>query len=109
MIVLALLATSLFAADLTGQWDFTVETDAGSGNPAFVLKQEGEKLSGTYTGALGSSEITGSVRGNKVTITFEVSGAKVVYEGTVEADGTLKGTVDLGGQASGTFTASRHK
>ena len=31
----------------------------------------------------------------------------VPYAGTVERDGTLKGTVDLGGQASGTFTAKR--
>jgi hypothetical protein len=109
LLVLALLATSLFGADLTGPWTFEVETDAGSGSPSFVLKQDGEKLTGTYEGALGNAEITGTVKANRITIEFEVSGAKVVYEGTIEDNGTLKGTVDLGGQAKGVFTATRRK
>jgi hypothetical protein len=109
LLAFILLAASLFGADLTGSWTFEVETDAGSGSPTFVLKQDGEKLTGTYAGALGNAEVTGTVKANRITIEFEASGAKVVYEGTIEENGTLKGTVDLGGQAKGTFTAARRK
>ncbi|MBC8166610.1 MAG: hypothetical protein H7Y20_12150, partial [Bryobacteraceae bacterium] len=61
------------------------------------------------SGALGNAEVTGSISGSKLTITFEVSGSKILYEGALEKDGTVKGTVDLGGQAKGTFTGSRNK
>src|SRR5262249_50860484 len=37
--------------DVTGAWSLTVETEAGSGNPSFNFKQEGEKLTGKYKGA----------------------------------------------------------
>jgi hypothetical protein len=37
--------------DLTGAWSVTVETEAGSGNPSFTFKQEGEKLTGNTKGS----------------------------------------------------------
>ncbi len=50
VLVLAALAT---AADISGTWKVTVEIQGNTGSPTFVLKQEGEKLSGTYSGLLG--------------------------------------------------------
>lgn len=103
---LILIAASLLAADVSGTWNAKVETDAGGGTPVFVLKQSGEKLSGTYTGALGDAEVSGSVKGEDVVIQFEVQGAKIIYTGKLDAAGqTMKGKVDLAGMASGTFTA----
>jgi hypothetical protein len=107
LVLLLMLSAALFAADMTGKWVFDVETDAGSGSPVFVLKQEGEKLSGTYSGALGEAKVAGSVRGTDVTIEFEASGYKVVYKGTLEGETKVKGTVDIGGQAKGTFNGSK--
>ncbi|MFV8227053.1 hypothetical protein ACNKXV_13975, partial [Christiangramia aquimixticola] len=49
--------------DLTGTWTVDVQTDMGSGNPTFVLKQEGEKITGTYSGSLGDSQVTGTLKG----------------------------------------------
>jgi hypothetical protein len=73
----------------------------------FVLKQEGEKLRGTYSGALGEAKVTGSVKGQDVTIEFNL-GAAIVYTGKLEESGkTITGTCDLGGQASGTFKATK--
>ena len=97
-------------SEVTGTWNFAVETDAGSGNPVFTLKQEGEKLSGTYKGMLGEAAVTGSVKGREVTIEFDherVNG-KIRYTGTLDADSkSMKGKVAFGDAGSGTFTAAK--
>ncbi len=101
-------AACLFAADVSGTWQGKVETDMGSGAPVFVLKQEGERLTGTYSGTLGEAPLSGTVKGQDVTLEIEVQGAKIVYTGKLDADGkTMKGKVDLAGMASGTFTAQK--
>lgn len=100
-------ALMLWAAELTGKWEFQVETSAGSGTPRFDLVQKGEALSGQYAGALGEAEVKGSIKGEDVEIRFEVSGNTVVYRGKVEKDGTMKGSVDIAGQATGTWTGTR--
>src|SRR2546426_1135342 len=108
-VVVALLATSVLAAvDLTGTWNCKVVLGEQSGTPTFVLKQQGEKLTGTYSGALGDAPVTGTVKGSDVTIDFEASGAQIHYAGKVDKDGKkIEGTCDYGGQASGTFVATK--
>src|SRR5215471_474698 len=104
-----LLAASAFAIDLTGTWNAKVELSTGqSGSPTFVLKQDGEKLTGTYSGTLGNAPVTGTVKGDDVTLEFDVSGTKVTYKGKIDSTGKkMEGTCDYGGQASGTFTATK--
>jgi hypothetical protein len=105
---LILIAASLLAADVSGTWNAKVETDAGSGTPVFVLKQSGEKLSGTYSGTLGEGKVSGSVKGEDVVIELEVQEMKVLYTGKLDAAGqTMKGKVDFAGIATGTFTAAK--
>ena len=105
---LILAAALLLGADVSGTWNFNVETDAGAGTPVFVLKQNGEKLTGSYSGALGEAQIAGTVKGEEVTIEFEVQGAKILYTGKLDATArAMKGKVDLAGMASGTFTATK--
>jgi hypothetical protein len=98
--------------DLSGKWAFTVQTDAGTGSPTVTLKQDGEKLTGHYSSpTLGEADLTGSVKGKdlKFSFTANVQGTslEVTYTGTIEDKDTLKGTLDLGGLAQGTFTAKR--
>ena len=98
--------------DLTGTWTFSVTTDAGTGTPTVTLKQAVDTLTGHYSSqALGEADLKGTIKDNKLSFVFDanVQGTtfKVTYTGTVEADGTLKGTVDLGGYGGGTFTAKR--
>ncbi len=97
------------AVDLTGAWDVEVQTDQGSGNPAFIFKQEGEKLTGSYKGLLGESALTGTVKGDKVEFSFKVSGqleGTVSYTGTTDGK-TMKGKVSLAGMGEGTFTGKK--
>ena len=106
------LTTSAIAADanVAGEWDFTVESPAGTGTPHFSLKQEGATLSGTYKGALGEAPVTGSVKGNAVTIQFRVDAQgmemDVIYKGTVDG-ASISGTVTLGDFGEGKFTGKK--
>jgi len=97
--------------DVTGKWVFSVETSAGSGTPNFTFKQDGEKLTGHYSGQLGEAELTGTVKGQAISFTFtaDVDGNKidVTYTGTVEGKDAMKGTVKLAGVGEGTFTGKR--
>src|SRR5262245_41344528 len=98
--------------DVTGKWLFTVQTEAGTGEPTVTLKQDGEKLTGHYSSQLlGEADLTGSVKGQQFTFSFTANAQgtslEVKYSGTVESKDALKGSVDLGGLGSGTFTAKR--
>ena len=111
IVCLLLLALPLLAADLTGTWDVLVETSAGSGSPLFKLQQQGEKLTGSYIGALGEAAVTGTVKGDVVEFSFETeatgSKAKVEYKGTITSPTTMKGTLKLGDLGEGTWTAKK--
>jgi hypothetical protein len=97
--------------DLTGKWTFNVQTDAGSGTPTMTIKQDGEKLTGHYSGQLGEADFTGSVKGSDFSFSFAVDaqGTKldVTYKGTIENKDAVKGTVSIAGLGEGTFTGKR--
>lgn len=97
--------------DVTGKWVLQVQTDAGSGTPTVTFKQDGEKLTGHYSGQLGEADFTGSVKASAITFRFTGSAQgqtfEVTYSGTVEGNDSMKGSVDIGGVASGTFTGKR--
>jgi hypothetical protein len=107
-----LLATVLTAADISGKWTFNVETSGGSGTPSFVIKQDGEKLTGTYSGLFGERPFTGTLKGNQVTIEVKVevegNAATVVYTGEVESNTKMKGKVKLGEIGEGTWTGTKN-
>jgi hypothetical protein len=97
--------------DVTGKWAFAVETSAGSGTPTITLKQDGEKLTGHYSGQLGEADLTGSVKGQSVSFKFtaDVQGnaLECTYTGTAETKDAMKGKVSIAGLGDGTFTAKK--
>jgi hypothetical protein len=99
--------------DVSGEWVFDVSTSQGSGSPTFVFQQDGEKLTGTYKGLFGEAELAGTVKGKELKFSFTAKGQgtelAITYEGEIESNDSVKGTVDLGGMASGTFTGKRKK
>lgn len=95
--------------DLTGTWVLNVKTDAGSGTPTFTLKEDTEgKLTGTYTGQLGESEVKGTIKDNVFHLEFLVQEILITYNGTIENE-TMSGKVVLGTMGSGTFTGKKNK
>ena len=73
-------------------------------------ESHGEKLTGKYNGQFGSADLTGTVKGNAIQFSFtiDVQGqqAPATYKGTIEK-ATMKGTMDIGGMVTGTFTAKK--
>jgi hypothetical protein len=108
--VILALAPAL-AADVTGTWNFAVELSVGSGNPTFVFRQTGEKLTGTYSGTLGEAPVTGKVEGDNIEFAFEADAAgekfRAVYRGVIKGGKVMEGKVDYGDFGSGTFTAKK--
>jgi hypothetical protein len=98
--------------DVTGTWALQIDLGGGQGgSPSVALKQEGEKLTGTYSSqVVGEHQVVGTVKGNAVTFGFEASfdgnAVRVTYSGTVEKD-TMKGEVTFGDFATGTFTGEK--
>ena len=88
------------AVDISGTWAFSVSMEDARGPQnvpsTFVLKHEGEKL----TGAQGDNKVTGTVKGNKVA--FNVEGKnrsgepyKNAYTGAIESPTQMSGTVEF--------------
>lgn len=103
-----MLGVALSAADISGTWSADVTLDAGNGTATFVFKQSGEKLTGTYTGIVGTAAITGTVKGSDVEWSFENEQAgKISYKGKLDASGKIVGTVEYGQLGSGKFTAQK--
>ena len=101
--MLKLISTLMFcmpfawAADVTGTWQLTVETNQGSGSPTADFQQQGEQLTGTFHSTIfGDAKITGSVKGNAIEFGFDGDAGgqkiKVSYRGTIEGPSTMKGT-----------------
>jgi hypothetical protein len=98
------------ADDVSGNWDLKVETAQGTATPSITLKQQGEKLSGTYKGRMGERALEGSIKEGKirflVTLKFQDQEFLVTYSGTVEGN-SMSGTVQFGDAGTGKWTASR--
>lgn len=100
------------AVALTGKWQMTLEMEVGTSSPVLVLKHEGEKLTGTYTGRYGEYPLVGKVDGRKVefVVTISAEGTETVMSFAGEltaADGILRGSANLGGMGDATWLAKR--
>jgi len=109
MVAFVFLATGA-SADVSGTWSFAVEiTGVGGGTPTVTMVQDAQgNITGTYTGQLGSgAPITGKAAANEFEFTMTSEMGSVTYKGALQEDGTVKGTLDLGGMGSATFTGKK--
>jgi len=106
----AVLTVGAQSTNVTGNWKLTIETPNGNGNPSLVLKQDGEKLTGTYKGRFGDSPLEGTVKGKEIKFTFKVNAQgqdlKVEYAGAVDGD-TMKGKAKYGDMFDANFTGKK--
>jgi hypothetical protein len=112
--VLALgLAISAWAADITGQWTATFNTQVGEQHYTYTFKVEGEKLTGTAKSDNGTVAIeNGTVKGDDVSFVenLDYQGQKlaITYTGKISGD-EIKFTRDVAGAAKEDLVAKRVK
>ena len=102
------------APTVTGKWAVTLETEAFTANPALELKQDGEKITGSYTGRYGAFPLTGKIKERALEFSFKMNaeGTDVVmaFAGEVAVDGqTMKGRATLGEMGDATWSAKKEK
>jgi hypothetical protein len=71
-----------------------LDTPGRAAQPTMQVQQDGSKLSGTFQDESGSSQLTGSIAGNKVSFSVQIPGRPMTV--------ALAGTAD-GDKMSGTF------
>lgn len=106
-------------ATATGTWTLNVNL-GGSGNErqemsaTLTLQQQGERLTGSLQGQLGSGTIaSGTVTGSDINFTVPITlpapasqTTDAIFTGTL-AGGEMHGTVQVVGRGQGTFTGTR--
>ena len=115
-VVLALLSLGVWTlpashdrGGLTGTWRFTVRLpDSGRSTVRFSFRQDGELLTGTYSGSYGTQPLSGTVTGTDIEFSFMIQEeTRVTYRGTV-SERTMEGSCDYGEvSGQGTWTAER--
>ena len=112
LFLLAALAFTAFAADVTGTWKGTADTPNGKTERTFVFKVAGNKLTGeTTSDMLGKSTIeNGKVEGDDISFTITVKyqdmELKLNYTGKVAGD-EIKFHVDSDAGINVDYTAKR--
>lgn len=116
-VAFALLALPAAAADVTGKWTTTFDTQVGPQKYTFDLKADGEKLTGKAAfermGQSGEAELVdGKVADDEVSFaeTMDAMGqtVRIEYKGKVKGD-EIAFTRVVGDFATETFVATRVK
>jgi hypothetical protein len=101
-------------ASVAGKWTMALELEMGTATTALDFKQEGAKISGTYTGRYGSFPLTGTVKDRAIEFSFKMNAdgtdVSMAFAGEVAADGqTMKGRAELEGLGEAAWSAKRAK
>jgi len=110
---LAIAATlSLSAADSSGVWTLAGDIAGNAIAATCTLTEAAAALTGTCKSEQGDSKVTGSSDGQKVKFQYDIDVQgmtfTLIYDGTLDAGGKdMKGSVEVPGAATGTFTAKK--
>jgi hypothetical protein len=103
----------IFAADITGKWTASFDTQIGRQNYAYDFKVDGNKLTGTAKSNFGEGEIVeGTIKGDDVTfvenLKFQDQTLRIEYKGKISGD-EIKFTRKVGDVATEELVAKRVK
>ena len=103
------LGTSVLAQSVAGAWDLTINGPEGAINATATLTQDGEKVTGKIDTPQGAADMTGTMKGKVLNLSFSIQGPSGPLDIKVngEVDGaSMKGMIDFGmGMAD--FTAKK--
>ena len=104
-------AMSAPAANLSGQWDVSVEFFSSQSRHSLMLEQAGNRLQGSHKGDFSVRDVFGTIDGDQVRLrsTMNVPGDSIVFTfaGTLAGD-AISGPVYMGEYLNAKFTAKRH-
>jgi hypothetical protein len=100
--------------DITGKWLVELHLEMGTSTPTLELKQDGEKISGTYTGRYGAFPLAGTVKDRALAFSFKMNAdgteVSMSFTGEIAADAqTMKGKAELEGLGDAAWNAKRDK
>jgi ABC-type antimicrobial peptide transport system permease subunit len=100
--------------NITGKWVMLLELEMGTATTALDLKQDGEKITGTYTGRYGTFALEGTLKGRALQFAFTMNAegqeAWMQFSGEVSEDSqTMKGGATLEGLGDASWSAKRDK
>ncbi len=102
-------SASAFQTNVAGIWDMTLNGPQGVMETTMTLTQDGDAVSGTIDGPMGSVEVAGAVAGNLMKLAFDVDAGGSMISITMigEVNGaSMEGSMDFG-QGTADFTAKR--
>jgi hypothetical protein len=111
---LALLPLVALAADISGTWTTTFDSQVGVQTYTYTFVVKGTQVTGTFKSANGEGAIgEGKLEGDKLTfvenMNYQGQELKIAYTGTVVSADEIKFSRDVGGQGGESFTAKRTK
>jgi hypothetical protein len=111
-LLLAVLPVYAFAADVTGTWTASFETQIGLQNYTYEFKADGAALTGKASSPNGETAIQdGKVDGDAISfvekLTFQGMELVITYTGTVVSDNEIRFTRDVAGIAKEELVAKR--
>jgi hypothetical protein len=113
-IVLVLFPLAALAADASGTWTATFDTQVGQQSYIYTFMVKGTQLTGRAKSANGDVEITeGKVDGNTLSfvenLNFQGMDLRIVYKGTLASDSEIKFTRTVADIIMEEFVAKRSK
>ncbi len=112
-LLLAMFATTVFAANISGTWKGTAQTDHGKIERTFILKAEGDKLTGgTISSNMGKGRIAdGKIAGDTlsftITVKYQGEDLKLMYTGKITGDEIKFHVGDAKGETSVDYVVKR--
>ena len=104
------LSLSALYADVTGDWEMTMQSRRGERKMDIHFEQKGEKLTATWSGRRGEIKAEGTIKGNDIEWSFTRETPRgdftMTYKGKVEGD-TMTGTMQMGERGSAEWTAKK--
>jgi hypothetical protein len=107
------ISMSVFAADITGTWTASFDTQIGVQNYTLTFKVEGNKLTGHVKSQYSDTDIQeGTINGDDISfvenLTFEGMPLRIVYKGKIAGD-EIKLTRNVADIATEEAVAKRSK
>jgi hypothetical protein len=111
ILVVACFSLVVLAADISGTWEITLQTQQGDYTFEMSIEQDGENIKVTMESMQGDENVgEGTFKDNKaewsVTVSFPNGDFTINYTGTLEED-TLSGEADIGEYGTMDWTAKK--